>query len=587
MCGLFGWVGDDPKKFNKDKFDKLGIFNEARGIDSCGIAVDGELYKGVRRTSTYSDFIEADYYPSPREIPVVIGHTRKATGGSPHTKENAHPFRYDDAKQGFFIGAHNGTIRNKWELSEKYKIDDQINKIDSQVLLEILFNEKVEVLEDYKGYAALLIYSSIRPDTIFIYRGESSDTSMKYHTKPERPLFYYQENENSMYISSMEESLKSIVNQEHEKEDNIYEVETNRLYEIKAGKVINKYVINRSDVWDKELVPKPKKKKTTTNSNTLPATSSTYPKKGDTPSTKNRNLIKEQKENNIFYEKIIFNKLEQDIYYENLRYKRNGHLVTGICIFIKEIGLIRIALNEADLGKILSDYSFVDTTIDSAVPFGNIKETPLFYLYEGILLKSVKDYRTCIKGMWKKADYTTLCCMSEYPIIDIVKLEHSKGLIVNKAQQGIINDKRVLFTGIVSPIGSNADYHIKNGNLTSKVELDDMTRPETAYELSLYEGIDDIVDITPQNMDTFEEGLSAEVITASSKELIESLIEVYTQFEEAFNSSLQLIPHKDDSKIAGTLLEFSEAAQTSFQPIKFIMDGIMQDKEELKTAKND
>ena len=26
FCGIYGWSGKDPKKFNKDKFDKLEFF---------------------------------------------------------------------------------------------------------------------------------------------------------------------------------------------------------------------------------------------------------------------------------------------------------------------------------------------------------------------------------------------------------------------------------------------------------------------------------------------------------------------------------------------------------------------------------
>ena len=56
-CGIFAWSGKDPKKFNKDKFDKLGIFNIERGKDSCGISFDGEVYYGINTEKLYSNFI--------------------------------------------------------------------------------------------------------------------------------------------------------------------------------------------------------------------------------------------------------------------------------------------------------------------------------------------------------------------------------------------------------------------------------------------------------------------------------------------------------------------------------------------------
>ena len=78
MCGIFAWSGKDPKKFNKDKFDKLGIFNIDRGKDSCGVSFDGEVYYGLNTEKLYSKFI-VNREIKPLKYPVVIGHTRQAS----------------------------------------------------------------------------------------------------------------------------------------------------------------------------------------------------------------------------------------------------------------------------------------------------------------------------------------------------------------------------------------------------------------------------------------------------------------------------------------------------------------------------
>ena len=58
MCGIFAWAGENVKHFNKAKFDILGIFNDSRGGDSCGVSTDGEIYYGVLTgMKKYSQFI--------------------------------------------------------------------------------------------------------------------------------------------------------------------------------------------------------------------------------------------------------------------------------------------------------------------------------------------------------------------------------------------------------------------------------------------------------------------------------------------------------------------------------------------------
>ena len=41
MCGLFGLVGKHSRSFDYSTFCTLGIANDSRGGDSCGIFIDG------------------------------------------------------------------------------------------------------------------------------------------------------------------------------------------------------------------------------------------------------------------------------------------------------------------------------------------------------------------------------------------------------------------------------------------------------------------------------------------------------------------------------------------------------------------
>ena len=129
MCGIMAHVGNSVDKLNIDKFNILGIMNEERGTDSCGVTMDGSTLKGIDYLSTYRNFVAYYTLNRPKYSTVIIGHTRKSTVGL-HTYANAHPFGFGKHKykgQGTFgrqfIGVHNGTLLNHVEIAEEHKIE--------------------------------------------------------------------------------------------------------------------------------------------------------------------------------------------------------------------------------------------------------------------------------------------------------------------------------------------------------------------------------------------------------------------------------------------------------------------------------
>lgn len=211
-CGIFG-ASLNPKvmaergmlKAAIAKFKLLGMYNVDRGRHSCGIYMGDVIGKGVDADKLFSDYISAHDLPDPEKsgIYTMIGHTRAATHGS-HNSSNAHPFIVEDN----FILAHNGIIRNIWPLCNKYKIIHTNIHVDSLGLAHLINQEGFGILDEYEGFAALLMARRNEPNSLYVYRGVSS----RYTNGPEeeeRPLFYLH-TEEGIYFSSMEKSLLAI-----------------------------------------------------------------------------------------------------------------------------------------------------------------------------------------------------------------------------------------------------------------------------------------------------------------------------------------------------------------------------------------
>jgi len=250
-CGIFGWAGKDPKKFNRNKLNILGIHNETRGVHSCGISKDGEISIGIDEQKLFRNFLANSSYDNPKLYPLVLGHTRQSTYGA-HTIANAHPFGYGTSRGGGYkmIGVHNGTLLNHTPLAKQYGIDTEApngesasrfpltrTKIDSEIILEIISKTKnYKVLSEYTGAAALVWTDTDKPNVMYCFHGESRKRDWKdSDVEIERPLYFYQESKNSVYISSIFSSLLGI----GATTKNSWSFAPNVIYEITDGDVKN------------------------------------------------------------------------------------------------------------------------------------------------------------------------------------------------------------------------------------------------------------------------------------------------------------------------------------------------------------
>lgn len=259
MCGISAFIANPSSKEVKLKqyFKDLKIImysNMSRGEKGTGIYSNGEIIKdNVRADEFFSKHKEelANEFISS----LVIAHSRQPSMGF-SSNDKTHPFKYDNV-----IGVHNGTLKNTFDLRDKYKMSYVQNEIDSELLYSILDkqydNEKKEfdfhILNDYEGIATLVFIDVNNPDKLFIYGDK------------ERPIYYGTlDKGNVLFISSEKTGLEQI------EAESITQFETEKLtvlsysngkYTIEIGKnivrkphhkIYNNNVVKNDKPWYKD-----------------------------------------------------------------------------------------------------------------------------------------------------------------------------------------------------------------------------------------------------------------------------------------------------------------------------------------------
>jgi len=405
-CGLFAFVGSDPKKhFNWLAFNVLGTFNDTRGGDACGI-----VSQNTAQLFWDTGFVHYKDQVSKRKINFnlfqikdhIFGHTRKASSGGskqiytqPMLVTKGHPAcmsRLGKDKQYrnwvkelrphtiVFSGIHNGTIYNSKELASKYKISVE-TKNDTQILFEILYKENFKVLEEYIGTASLIFYDHYKELT-YIWRGESSTYPSVSVLSEERPLYMWEIDDSNKYFSSIEDSLAFIG------AEKIEEVPANTLLIIKDGKIIESKEFSRKEASQREnyntssyVAPNNDEyshyyhnKYPNNRSNSIGfKNSKTTCSITATETTKSRYLINPNKIQ-LAYENCAYFAGKRAIVYCKGRYWLNGKLMTGIYP-INGYGCIPYHSKMDDL----------------------VSKCGLYYFIEGIMIDDMESYFMCKK----------------------------------------------------------------------------------------------------------------------------------------------------------------------------------------------
>lgn len=232
MCGIFGSISKKDKPFNKRAFCTMGVRNDTRGGDSCGIFIDGKVEYGVDSKKLFMSFFrESLLLNTTTECRIALGHCRKASIGKVSV-ETAQPVcLYNEAGEIEYVLIHNGTIYNYQELAKKYIPDVNIEGLtDSQVMARIFYHKGYDVLDEYQG-GAVFVMHDYREDRTLIFKGHSKKFATSLTIEEERPLYYCWHNGRFVF-SSIFETLYAFYY-----EEDVYNLPFNKLMVIKKDKL--------------------------------------------------------------------------------------------------------------------------------------------------------------------------------------------------------------------------------------------------------------------------------------------------------------------------------------------------------------
>ena len=232
MCGIFGQINNEPSTFNRIIFNTLGIANDTRGGDSCGIFIDGESEYGVDKNKLYEDFFLSSYLlKNIKQCRIAFGHCRKTSVGKT-SLETAQPVVIKENNEVKFVLMHNGTIYNYEKLAKKYIPDVDIKGMtDSQVMARIFYYKGYDALSEYNGGAVFMI-ADYREDPdnpkVLVWKGESKQSKYQTTVFEERP-FYYIKTKFGIIFSSIACYLEGFIH------NTCWTIKSNCLIEISNG----------------------------------------------------------------------------------------------------------------------------------------------------------------------------------------------------------------------------------------------------------------------------------------------------------------------------------------------------------------
>lgn len=212
MCGIFGIINTKKSPFDYTTFSVLGINNDSRGGDSCGVFIDGQVEYGTDKQKLFEDFMyDSVLVQTTEECHIALGHCRKASVGKV-SLETAQPVcLYNSNNEIEYVLMHNGTIHNYEELAKKYIPEIDIKGMtDSQVMARIFYHKGYDALGEYNGGAVFVIVDYRKENPIVLmWKGASPKYSTSKEMEEERPL-YISRDKNELVFSSISKYLPAL-----------------------------------------------------------------------------------------------------------------------------------------------------------------------------------------------------------------------------------------------------------------------------------------------------------------------------------------------------------------------------------------
>ena len=203
MCCLYGLI--DSKQILSAKQKKyiltiLGTACEARGTDAAGIAYNSQGKMRIYKRAVPARQLKLRI---PKDVKVIMGHTRMTTQGNEKFNPNNHPFPGHVTDTDFAL-AHNGVIWNDKILRERWNLPKTRVETDSYISVQLI--EKQRTL-DFSS----LKFMAEQVEGSFTFTVLNSNNDL-YFIKGDNPLCIYHWPGLGVYLyASTEDILRQVL----------------------------------------------------------------------------------------------------------------------------------------------------------------------------------------------------------------------------------------------------------------------------------------------------------------------------------------------------------------------------------------
>ena len=185
MCGIAGFYVRNQEGINLERLtDELLLGIQHRGEDATGLLA---VTEGGQEVVLKKDNIPANFFVQmrdwlPKNLKMVLGHTRLSTQGDPKFMENNHPVQFKTC-----FATHNGMIYNDKEICDSVD-DKRPAEVDSIAIPMLIakcgFSAALDNIEKLEGSWAIAVADPVNnPDELLLARGHSSPLVFINHPK--------------------------------------------------------------------------------------------------------------------------------------------------------------------------------------------------------------------------------------------------------------------------------------------------------------------------------------------------------------------------------------------------------------------